>query len=159
MQSIVFTAILTLIWIPAAAARAQTASDEQAVRARVEEFLTKLGSRDVEGVRAMLAPKAAIIVVRQQKEGGFASSHQSGDEFMAQLEKNAGGPMFEEPLTHVLVTVDSGALAYVRANFTVVHEGKVLSSGVDQFTLVKNAGVWKIAAVAYTSTPAQTATR
>jgi hypothetical protein len=42
----------------------------------------------------------------------------------------------------------------VRADFQVVRDGSVLSSGVDQFTLVRDGSRWKIAVVAYTSIPA-----
>jgi hypothetical protein len=130
-----------------------TAPARREIQRRVEEFLTKLGKRDVAGVRAMLAPRALIAVVRQQRDGSFANSFQTGEEFIAQFEKNAGQPAFEEPIANVIVTIDSERLAYVRADFTVVRDGKVQSSGVDQFTLLKEPDGWKIAAVAYTSIP------
>jgi hypothetical protein len=176
---IVRTALLVLLAVPAAG---QTVSPglEQAnpemragarreVQQRVEEFLKKLGGRDVEGVRAMLAPKAFIVVVRQQRpstdaqgavsnverrDGTFANTYQTGEEFMAQFEKGAGQPKFEEPISNLHVTIDSERLAYLRADFKVVRDGKVLSSGVDHFTLVKEADGWKIAMIAYTSLPA-----
>ena len=161
---IVRTALLVLLAVPAAG---QTVSPglEQAnpemragarreVQQRVEEFLRKLGGRDVEGVRAMLAPKAFITVVRQQRDGTFANTYQTGEEFMAQFEKGAGQPKFEEPISNLHVTIDSERLAYLRADFKVVRDGKVLSSGVDHFTLVKEADGWKIAMIAYTSLPA-----
>jgi ketosteroid isomerase-like protein len=131
------------------------------IRQRVEEFLKRLGDRDVAAVRALLAPKMLIAVVRQrpstgaQGDGTFANTYQTGEEFLAQFEKNAAQPKFEEPLTNVVVTIDSDRLAYLRADFTVVREGKVASSGVDHFTLVKEADGWKIAMIAYTSLPAK----
>ena len=128
-----------------------------AVQARVVEFLRKLGGRDVEGVRALLAPKALIAVVRQRPDGTFVNSYQSRDEFMAQFEKNAGQPKFEEPISNVEVTIDSERLAHVRADFQVVREDRVLSSGIDHFTLVKEPDGWKIAVIAYTSLPASPA--
>lgn len=128
---------------------------QREVRQRVEEFLKKLGNRDVAGVRALLAPKLLIAVVRQQRDGTFANTYQTGDEFLAQFEKNAGQPKFDEPITNVLITIDSDRLAYVRADFTVVRDGKVVSSGVDHFTLLKEDDVWKLAAIAYTSLPAK----
>src|SRR5688572_33254381 len=110
---IVRTALLVLLAVPAAG---QTVSPglEQAnpemragarreVQQRVEEFLKKLGGRDVEGVRAMLAPKAFITVVRQQRDGTFANTYQTGEEFMAQFEKGAGQPKFEEPISNLHV--------------------------------------------------------
>jgi hypothetical protein len=134
-------------------------ADRRDVRRRVEEFLKKLGSRDIAGVRAMLAPKVLIAVARQRPatEGqatGYATTYQTGEEFIAALEKSAGQPGFEEPLNNVRVTVNSGTLAYVRADFRVVRGGKVVSSGVDHFTLMKEPDGWKIAFVAYTSNPA-----
>lgn len=130
-----------------------TAPARREIQRRVEEFLMKLGKRDVAGVRAMLAPRALIAVVRQQRDGSFTNSYQTADEFIAQFEKNAGQPTFQEPITNVIVTVDSERLAYVRADFTVVRDGKVQSSGVDHFTLLKESDGWKIAAIAYTSIP------
>jgi len=132
-----------------------TAPLRRAVQKRVEEFLEKLGNRDVAGVRALLAPKALIAVVRQQPNGSFSNTYQHADEFMAQFEKGANQPKFEEPLENVIITIDSERLAYVRADFTVVRDGKVVSSGVDHFTLVKEPDGWKLAAVAYTSLPAK----
>lgn len=132
-----------------------TAPAVREVRQRVEEFLKKLGSRDVAGVKALLAPKLLIAVVRQQRDGTFAHSYQTGDEFLAQFEKNAGQPTFEEPITNAVVTIDSERLAYVRADFTVVRDGRVVSSGVDHFTLLKEQDGWKIAVIAYTSLPAK----
>ena len=154
---VTFAAAFGLVCAQPALAQAPaetTQSDtRREVEARVVEFLKKLGGRDVEGVRAMLAPKALIAVVRQQRDGSFASTFQTGDEFMAQFEKNAGQPRFEEPISNAHVTIDSDRLAYVRADFTVEREGKVLSSGVDQFTLLKEPNGWKIAFIAYTSIP------
>ena len=70
---------------------------------------------------------------------------------MAALRRNEHFVKFREPLTNVRVTIDSNALAYLRADFQVVREGKTVSHGVDQFTLVREDGRWKLAAVAYTS--------
>ena len=161
---------MLLIAVLAAPAAAQTvspglehanpemrAAGAREVRQRVEEFLKKLGARDVEGVRAMLAPKAFITIVRQHRDGTVANIYQTGEEFMAQFEKAASQPKFEEPISNVRVTIDSERLAYLRADFKVVRDGKVLSSGVDHFTLVKEADGWKIAVIAYTSLPASSA--
>ena len=159
---------LLLAFLLAAPAAAQTVSPglehanpemnaaaQREVRQRVDDFLKKLGSRDVAGVRALLAPKMLIAVARQQRDGTFVNTYQTGDEFLAQFEKNAGQPRFEEPLTNVVVTVDSDRLAYLRADFGVIREGTVVSSGIDQFTLLKEPDGWRIAVIAYTSLPAK----
>ena len=51
------------------------------------------------------------------------------------------------------MTIDSDHLAYVRADFQVMRDGKAQSYGVDQFTLVRDASGWKFAVIAYTSMP------
>ena len=38
---------------------------------------------------------------------------------------------------------------------TWVRDGQAQSKGVDQFTLVRESGAWRIAVVAYTSMPAR----
>ena len=131
------------------------AGAKREVQKRAEEFLKKLGNRDVAGVRAMLAPKVLVAIVRQQRDGSFANTYETGEEFIAQFEKNAGQPKFEEPITNVMVTIDSERLAYIRADFAVKRDGKVVSTGVDHFTLLKEADGWKVAFVAYTSLPAR----
>ena len=154
----VIAGLLVVTTLSTFASAQRTTNDQQAVRQKVEEFLTKLGNRDVAGVRATMTPKALMVVVRQ-REGSFVNSIQTGEEWLAQLEKTPNAPKFEEPLTNVQVTVDSGHLGYLRADFTVVRDGKVLSSGVDQFTLVREPDGWKIVAAAYTSLPASGQTR
>jgi ketosteroid isomerase-like protein len=129
------------------------AGAEREVRTRVLEFLKKLGGRDVAGVRALLAPKMLVVVVRQQPDGAFATTYQTGDEWLAQFEKNASQPRFEEPIANEAITIESGRLAHVRADFSVVRNGQNIASGVDHFTLVKEKDGWKIAVIAYTSMP------
>jgi hypothetical protein len=51
------------------------------------------------------------------------------------------------------VTIDSDHLAYLRADFQVMRDGQAQSKGVDQFTLVREGGAWKLAVIAYTSLP------
>ena len=62
---------------------------------------------------------------------------------------------FREPLTDVTVTIDSDHLAYVRAGFQIMRDGKAVSHGIDQFTLVREPAGWKFAVIAFTSMPVQ----
>jgi hypothetical protein len=43
----------------------------------------------------------------------------------------------------------------VRADFQIMRDGKVVSHGVDHFTLIREASRWKFAVIAYTSMPVQ----
>ena len=129
-------------------------SEETAVRDVVEKFLLHLGDHQFDAVVNDLAPKGLIVVTRQ-RDGQWVNSYQTAEEWVAALKRNPNPVMFREPLTNVKVTIDSNQLAYVRADFQVMRDGKAQSSGVDQFTLVQEPGGWKIAVVAYTSIPAR----
>jgi imidazolonepropionase-like amidohydrolase len=122
---------------------------EQSVQAAVEAFLLHLGDGDFDKVAADLAPKAIVVITRI----GGANSYQTGEEWLAGLRRNTNFVKFREPITNVRVTIDSDALAYVRADFAVVRDGKTQSHGVDQFTLTREGGAWKMAVIAFTSIP------
>jgi len=129
-----------------------TDADATAVRRAVEQFLDDLGNRRLDKLPALFAPKATMVVVRQ-RDGQWTTTHQTVDEWLAGLKAQTPGTIFKEPLTNVTVHVESGQLAHLRADFTVVIEGQVRSHGVDYFTLVKDAGAWKIVNGSYTSIP------
>jgi imidazolonepropionase-like amidohydrolase len=121
--------------------------EQQDVQAAVERFLQHLGDGQFDKVAADLAPKAIVVVARV----GTGNTYQTGDEWLAALKRNTNFTKFREPISHVQVTIDSSALAYLRADFEVVRDGKAVSHGVDQFTLTRENGEWKVAVVAYTS--------
>jgi len=125
-------------------------ASERTIRDTVERFLLHLGDHQFDEVANGLAPKAVVVVTRQ-RDGAWTNSYQTGEEWVAALKKNPNPVTFREPITNVAITIDSNQLAYVRANFTVTRDGQPQSQGVDQFTLVREAAGWKIAAVAYTS--------
>ena len=127
-------------------------SDKKAIQEVVERFLLHLGDHEFDKVAADLAPKALVIVARE-RDGQWSNSFQSGDEWVAALKKNPNPTTFREPITNVAVTIDSDHLAFLRADFEIMRDGKAQSHGVDQFTLVREGGVWTLAVVAYTSLP------
>ena len=142
-----------------AAPAAQTA-DRKAVQDAVEAFLLHLGDHEYDKVANDFAAKSIIDVVSERPASGagaaeWANSYQTGEAWVEALKKNPNPTTFREPLTNVSITVDSGRLAYLRADFQTVRDGKVGSTGVDQFTLTLENGAWKIAAIAYTSLPAK----
>jgi hypothetical protein len=144
-------ACMCALLVPAIPIAAQPA-DAKPVQEAVEAFLLHLGEGEFDKVGADLSAKALIVVVRQQNND-WNNTYQTGDAWVASLKGNTNFSKFREPISNVQVTVDSGRLAYLRADFEVVRDGKALSHGVDQFTLVREDGRWKIAAVAYTSSP------
>ena len=138
----------------------QASTSAEAVKALVERFLLDLGNHEFDKVAATLAPKAIVVISRQRPANGttpaeWTNSEQTGDEWIAALKGNANPITFREPLTNVTVTIDSDHLAYVRADFQVLRDGRVASHGVDQFTLVREPSGWKFVSIAYTSIPGQ----
>ena len=130
----------------------EQSAEEKSVQEAVEAFLLHLGDGDFDTLAADLAPKSIIIVTRD-RDGQWSNSFQTGEEWLAGLRHATNFVKFREPIRNVVVTLDSQALAYLRADFQVVRDGRALSHGVDQFTLVRENGRWKVAAVAYTSLP------
>ena len=141
-----------LIFVSVATPAFAQSSDKKAVQDTVERFLLSLGDHEFDKVAADLAPKALVIIARE-RDGQWANSFQTDDEWIAALKKNPNPTTFREPLTNVVVTVDSDHLAYLRADFKIMRGGAAQSHGVDQFTLVREPAGWKIAVVAFTSIP------
>jgi len=128
------------------------AGEEKAIQSFIESFLLRLGDHKFERLAADFTPKATIVVTRQ-RDGQWVNTYQTADEWLADLKQNPNPITFREPITNVKVTIDSNQLAHLRADFQVMRDGKALSQGVDQFTLVREPSGWKIAMVAYTSVP------
>lgn len=143
---------LGLLLVPPMGDTQSAPTDEQAVRTTVEDFLDRLGSRRIDTLDDDLT-STALVIVSRQRDGAFETSVRTAAEWLAGMRQGTPGAPFREPLTNVQVTVDSGSLAYVRADFEVVRDGQVLSSGVDHFTLVRQPEGWKLAVIAYTSIP------
>jgi imidazolonepropionase-like amidohydrolase len=124
--------------------------EDSDVRETVAQFLLHLGDHDFDKVAADLAPKAIVLITRD-RNGEWANSYQTGEDWLATLRRNPNPVTFREPLTNIQVVIDSDHLAYLRADFEVRRDGIPQSHGVDQFTLVREPSGWKIAVVAYTS--------
>jgi imidazolonepropionase-like amidohydrolase len=120
------------------------------VEAAVERFLMHLGDGDFDRVAADLAPKSIVVIAR-----GGTITYQTGEEWLAGLRRNTNFTKFREPITNLHVTIDSEALAYLRADFAIIRDGTTQSHGVDQFTLTREGGVWRVAVVAFTSIPSR----
>ena len=92
----------SLIVALASPALAQTA-EKKAVQDTVERFLLQLGDKEYDKVAAALAPKA-LVVISRQRDGQWANSFQTGEEWVAALKKNPNPATFREPLSNVSVT-------------------------------------------------------
>jgi hypothetical protein len=144
----------------------ERSTDQKAVQDVVEGFLLHLGDHQWDAVAAGLAPKALVVVTRQRpstrpgraealeaRDGQWSNTFQTGDEWLAALRRNQNPTTFREPISNIVVTIDTDRLAYLRADFQVIRDSQPQSKGVDQFTLVRESGSWKLAVIAYTSMP------
>ena len=127
---------------------------ERAVIDAVQAQLRYLGDRDIEAL-AETFTDTAIIVVSRRRDGRFTNSVTRAENWLASMRANPDAQTFEERISNVHVTIDSGHLAHVRADFEILRGGTVVSSGIDQFTLVREPEGWKVAVIAYTSIPAE----
>ena len=130
----------------------RTAADD--LRTFVERFLLHLGDHQIDAVAADMAPKA-LVVISRGRDGQWTNSEQTGDEWIAAMRQGTAATPFREPLTNVIVMIDSSHLAHVRADFQILRDGRPVSHGVDQFTLVREPSGWKFVVIAFTSMPAQ----
>jgi beta-lactamase class A len=133
-----------------------SSDDETEVRQAVEHFLDLLGELRHYALEQYFTPDANVTTARSTTSG-FVHRTVNVRTWLEELAVSPSTRPFREVLSNVEVEVASGELAVVRANFEIVREEGVASSGVDYFTLVKRDGKWKIASIAYTSLPSTAA--
>jgi hypothetical protein len=144
--------LLAFVGISMSAMGQGQSPDAKSVQTFVEGFLLRLGDHQYDTLDADFTPNALIVVTRQ-RGNQWENSYQPAVAWLAGLKKNANPVTFREPISNIQITIDSAQLAFLRADFQVVRDGKAQSKGVDQFTLVREPSGWKIAMVAYTSMP------
>ena len=128
-------------------------STEAEVRAAVERLLVAVGNYDLDALAPMLAPGASIagVVLR---DGGWVGASYPFEAWWARV---AAGPRepYVETASHFTVYVDDDRLAFVRAEATLVQDGRTRSHNTDYFTLIRDdAGEWKFVNCSYTAKPA-----
>ena len=127
-------------------------AQEAEVRKTIDNLMKALGTQDVEALADYFIEEAVLIVARQ-RQGKWTNTVETAKQWLERMEDDPDASPFEERLSNVEVTIDSGELAYLRADFEIVRDGKVVSHGVDLFTLLRIAGEWKVAAISYTNLP------
>ncbi len=118
----------------------------------VERFLRAAGRFELDSLPPLFAP-AANIGANAQRDGVWTTSTMSFDEWLESLRARANPRPYTEPVSEYTVHVDSGQLAFVRADATLIRDGQAQSHNIDYFTLVRHDGVWKILSGSYTSVP------
>lgn len=134
------------------AAGAAIASDEEAVKAVVNRFLLAIGDYDLEALPPMFTANANIGVA-SLRDGQWRAITYTFEEFHAMLKARENPSRYEEPVSQFTVHVDRGALAFVRADATLIRDGRRRSHNIDYFTLLKDNGRWKFLSASYVATP------
>jgi hypothetical protein len=133
-------------------AEASIASDEQAVRDAVERFLIAIGSYDLEALPPMFTANANIGAVRL-RDGRWQATTYTFEDFHSMLKARTDYSRYQEPVSRFTVHVEPEGLAFVRADATLVRDGRVRSNNIDYFTLMKEDGVWRFLSASYVARP------
>jgi len=130
----------------------RASEDEQAVIQVVERFLDAAGRYDLDAMPLLFAANANIAAT-SRRDGELVASTWTFDEWLAALRAIANPRPYTEPVSEFTVHVDNGQLAFVRADATLMRDGRAQSHNIDYFTLILQDGAWKILSGSYTTTP------
>lgn len=130
----------------------QASEDERAVTEAVERFLRVAGRYDLDSLPLLFAPNANI-GANSQRNGEWVTSTWTFDEWLELLRARPDPRPYTEPVSEFTVHVDNGQLAFVRADATLMRDGRAQSHNIDYFTLIRHEGTWKILSGSYTAVP------
>ena len=131
-----------------------SSDDEEAVTEVVEAFLRVAGRYDLDSLSLLFAPAANIGANSRRQDGQWATSTWSAEGWIETLRARTDPRPYAEPVAVFTVHVDNGQLAFVRADATLMRDGRARSHNIDYFTLIRHDGAWKILSASYTAVPA-----
>jgi hypothetical protein len=132
-----------------AAAAAQPDPREAAVTATVQRFFDAMAKEDRATIAEVVLPGTLFTAVRVTADAPPVTRRLSVEDFAKNLR-----PGLNERMWSPRVSLRGDALATVSAPYEFQLDGKTTHCGIDVFTLVKDAGAWKIASLAWTQEPA-----
>jgi hypothetical protein len=136
--------IIILCAVASPIARAQSATDRDAVLKTVQAFFDTMTAKDVEGARKILAPQGRFHAMRM-RDGDIRSF--SNEEYFAQLQSEKR--TFRERMWNPEVRVH-GPIATVWTPYDFWIDGKFSHCGIDAFDLIKTRDGWQLAGGSYT---------
>lgn len=128
------------------------AKDEMAVKAVVKQFLTVAGNYNVDAMPALFTENANIGGA-YFKNGKWNTYTITLEAFMAMLKSETNPTKYTEPVSKFTIHISEGKLAFVKADATLIFEGKAQRHNFDYFTLIKGNNGWKIINGSYVSIP------
>lgn len=123
-------------------------SDERAVLATVDRLLAGINARDAAAIGATLRAEGGATVATEAAGGAATVRYIPWPELLARFQP--GTDTFDERISSPAVEID-GDVAMVWAPYVFRLNGKVHHCGTDHFSLVREAGAWKIASLAWSS--------
>lgn len=128
-----------------------TTQEEKNIKETVFKFLKFAGNYQIDSMAAMLVPEATLGIARF-KNDKWNTYVYTFSEFLKTLKSSVANPYVEKVSTFT-VYIESGQLAFVKANATLYRNGKANSHNVDYFTLIKMNDAWKFINVSFTVIP------
>ncbi len=124
------------------------ASEEAGVMVPVNGLLAGIAARDGQAMAKYLRPDGNATVATEKPDGTRTVTHISAADLLARF--TPGPEKYDERLTDPAIEID-GDIAMVWSPYTFAIDGKVHHCGVDHFSLVREAGSWKIANLSWSS--------
>lgn len=148
MKAVIFFLFATLICV--LPATGQMPAEKAAPLAVVEKLFAEMAAANPAGILALGIPENHLVAIRKLRDGSSRVEVISGEAF-SKMFTNKEANLREEMYAPQVEVEGDYAMVYGRYVFFV---GERLSHcGVNQFNLVKIAGVWKIANGASTIDP------
>lgn len=120
---------------------------EAEVTATVQRFFDAMAKEDRTAITELVLPGTIFTAVRVG-DGGATVGRRTVEAFAEGLR-----PGFDERMWTPRVSLRGDLLATLSAPYEFRLDGKTTHCGIDVFTLVKDAGTWKIASLAWTQEP------
>jgi hypothetical protein len=160
MYNLLVKTILVLLFTHATLATAEQnesdmkLDDELAVKAVINKFLIAAGNNDTGAMSTMFTANANIGGA-SLNSGKWNIFTMTLEEFLTAMKSNVNHKKYSEPVSKFTIFIEKGKLAFVKADATLIIEGKVRSYNFDYFTLLKEDKVWKILNGSYVSVPVE----
>jgi hypothetical protein len=140
--------MITGLMAALALAAAQPDPREAAVTATVQRFFDAMAKEDREAIAQVVLPGTVFTSVRPVGDGATSMRRLTVEEFSRNLR-----PGLDERMWAPRISLRGDMLATLSAPYEFRLDGKTTHCGIDEFTLVKVDGAWKIAGLAWTQEP------
>ena len=137
--------------ILALAALAASAADKDAVMRPVRAIVAGVAAHDSAMLAAQLRPGADVTVAVERPDGSRAIRHLTAEQFSGSIKP--GSERLEPRLETPDIRID-GDIAMVWTPYLFFRDGKLDHCGANHFDLVREAGIWKIQNVTWSTRPA-----